>query len=104
MLYFTVLLQFIVIILDLLVATGYLDCCVEYVFVSDVSYFGDGYKTYPQHTATHKYRTLKYVGASEFMLLIKYHLGDKIKKNEMDGACSTYGRQERCVQGLVWKR
>jgi hypothetical protein len=26
--------------------------------------------------------------------------GDKIKKNEMDGACSAYGGGERCVQGF----
>jgi hypothetical protein len=26
-----------------------------------------------------------------FVLLIKYHSGDHIKKNEMGGACSTYG-------------
>jgi hypothetical protein len=25
-------------------------------------------------------------------------LGDQIKKNEMDGACSTYGREEGCIQ------
>ena len=25
----------------------------------------------------------------------KYHLGNQIKKNEMGGACGTYGRQER---------
>jgi hypothetical protein len=25
-------------------------------------------------------------------------LGDQIKKNEMGGACSTYGREERCIQ------
>jgi hypothetical protein len=24
-----------------------------------------------------------------------------MKKNEMDGACSTYDREERCIQGLV---
>ena len=28
------------------------------------------------------------------------YLVDKIKKNEMGGAYSTFGRQERCVQGL----
>jgi hypothetical protein len=27
-------------------------------------------------------------------------LGDKIKKNEMGGACSMYGGEERCVQGF----
>jgi hypothetical protein len=26
--------------------------------------------------------------------------GDKIKKNEMGGACSAYGGGERCVQGF----
>jgi hypothetical protein len=26
--------------------------------------------------------------------------GDEIKKNELDGACSTYGREERCIQGF----
>jgi len=26
----------------------------------------------------------------------------KIEKNEMDGACSTYGREEKCVQGFWW--
>jgi hypothetical protein len=32
--------------------------------------------------------------------LTKYYSGDQIKKNEMDRACDTYGRQERCVQGF----
>jgi hypothetical protein len=26
--------------------------------------------------------------------------GDKIKKNDMGGACSTYGRQERCIKSF----
>ena len=25
----------------------------------------------------------------------------QIKNSEMGGACSTYGRQERCIQGLM---
>jgi len=25
-------------------------------------------------------------------------LGDKVKKKEMDGACSTYGGEERCIR------
>ena len=29
--------------------------------------------------------------------------GDKIKKNEMGGACSMYAGGERCVQGFVEK-
>ena len=28
------------------------------------------------------------------------YLGDQIKKNEMGGACSTYGEEERCIQGF----
>jgi hypothetical protein len=27
-------------------------------------------------------------------------LGDQIKDNEIDQACGTYGRQERCMQGF----
>ena len=26
--------------------------------------------------------------------------GDQIEKNEMGGACSTYGGEERCIQGF----
>jgi len=32
-------------------------------------------------------------------VLTKY-VGDQIKKNEMGGACSTYGEEERCIQDL----
>ena len=32
--------------------------------------------------------------------LTKYYSDDKIKGNEMGEACSTYGRQERCIQGF----
>jgi len=31
-------------------------------------------------------------------LLTTYYSGHQIKKNEMGGACVTYGGQERCVQ------
>jgi hypothetical protein len=34
------------------------------------------------------------------VLLTQYRAGDKIEKNEMGGACSTYGVRERCVQGF----
>ena len=34
------------------------------------------------------------------LLLTQYCAGDKIKKNEMGGACSAYGGGERCVQGF----
>jgi len=30
-------------------------------------------------------------------------LGDKIKNNEMDEACSKYEGEEKCIQGLVGK-
>ena len=30
----------------------------------------------------------------------QYCAGDKIEKNEMGGACGTYGGRERCVQGF----
>jgi len=33
----------------------------------------------------------------------QYCLGDKIEKNEMGGACSTYGGKERCIQGFGGK-
>ena len=26
-----------------------------------------------------------------------------MKKNELGGACGTYGGEERCLQRLVWK-
>jgi hypothetical protein len=35
------------------------------------------------------------------VLLTTYYLRDNIKNNEMKGAYETYGRQERCIQGLV---
>ena len=34
------------------------------------------------------------------MLLTKYYTGDQIEKNEMSGACSTYGRQKNCMQSF----
>jgi hypothetical protein len=35
------------------------------------------------------------------VLLTKYYSGDQIEKNEMDGACSMYGGEQRCIQGFV---
>jgi len=34
------------------------------------------------------------------LLLTHYCAGDKIKKNELGGACSACGRGERCVKGF----
>jgi len=34
------------------------------------------------------------------VLLTKCYAGDQFEKNEMDGTCSIYGREERCIQGV----
>ena len=34
------------------------------------------------------------------VFLIQYCAGDEIKKNEMGGACGTYGGRARCAQGF----
>ena len=33
-------------------------------------------------------------------LVTQYFAGDKIEKNEMGGACGTYGGRESCAQGF----
>jgi hypothetical protein len=38
--------------------------------------------------------------AIQQIVLPSSSLGDEIKKNEMGGACGTYGRQERSTQGF----
>ena len=37
-------------------------------------------------------------------MLTKYYSGDQIKKNEMGGACSTYGERQGVYRALVGKR
>jgi hypothetical protein len=32
------------------------------------------------------------------VLITKYYSGNQIEKNEMGGACSTYGGKDRCIQ------
>jgi len=34
------------------------------------------------------------------VLLTKYCSGDQIEKDEMGGACSKYGGEQRCIQGF----
>ena len=34
------------------------------------------------------------------LYITQYCSGDKIEKNEMGGACSAYGEEERCIQGF----
>ena len=36
---------------------------------------------------------------AKLLLLTEYCAGDKIEKNEMGGACGTYGGRERGAQG-----
>jgi hypothetical protein len=36
-------------------------------------------------------------------LITKYYVDDQIEKNEMGGACNTYGGEERCIQGFGGK-
>ena len=37
-------------------------------------------------------------GASWSVFLQRYYLGHQIKETEMDGACSTYGIKQWCMQ------
>ena len=34
------------------------------------------------------------------MILTKYYSGDRIEKNEIGGAYSSYGGEQRCIQGF----
>jgi hypothetical protein len=34
------------------------------------------------------------------LVFTQYYSGDKIEKNEMGGACSAYGGEERRIQGF----
>ena len=38
-----------------------------------------------------------------FCLILCLRLGDNIEKNEMGGACSAYGGEERLIQGFGWE-
>jgi hypothetical protein len=33
----------------------------------------------------------------------EYYLGDQIKEDEMGEACSTVGKDEKCIQYFGWK-
>jgi hypothetical protein len=40
------------------------------------------------------------------LLDTKYNQGDQIKENEMDGACSTHARDDKCLQSfsrIAWR-
>jgi hypothetical protein len=34
------------------------------------------------------------------LLSIKYYYGEQMKKDEMDGTCSTYGKDEKCIRSF----
>ena len=40
-------------------------------------------------------------GASVVVLLTKCYLGDTIKEDEVSGACTTYGGEEKCIRSFV---
>jgi hypothetical protein len=40
----------------------------------------------------------KTTGSGEAVPITKYYSGNQIEKNEMGGACSTYGGKERYIQ------
>ena len=48
----------------------------------------------------HAMVTATHLSRLRSVLLTRYSYGDQVEKREMDGACSTYGEEERCVQGL----
>ena len=50
-------------------------------------------RSYPVHNNNNNYNII-------IVLLAQYCSGDKIEKNEMGGACSAYGGEERFVQGF----
>ena len=46
------------------------------------------------------FRQLSFDTRQTQRLLTQYYSGDKTEKNEMGGACSAYGREERLIQGF----
>jgi len=52
---------------------------------------------------TGEWRKLHNVELNDLLLLTQYFASNKIKKNEMGGACGTYGGGERRVQGFGWE-
>ena len=46
------------------------------------------------------YVPLVIIGSTIVIVLNQHFSGDKIEKNEMGGACNTYGAEERRIQGF----
>jgi hypothetical protein len=40
------------------------------------------------------------VCADRFVMISRCEAGDRIVTNEMDGSCSAYGEEERCIHGF----
>jgi hypothetical protein len=49
---------------------------------------------------TGEWRKLHIEELSALFLLTRYCSGDQIEKNEMGGSRSTYGGEDRCIQGF----
>jgi hypothetical protein len=49
---------------------------------------------------TGEWRRLHDGGTLRCVLVTKYYSGDQIKNNKMGWVYSTYGREERCIQGF----
>jgi len=65
-----------------------IECLGEYLGLRGKRYQGSGEK---------------YIMRSLMICTTQYCSGDEIEKNEMDGACSTYGGEERRMQGFGWE-
>jgi hypothetical protein len=48
-------------------------------------------------------RVLELIQLALCLVVLEYYKGDKIKKVQMDGPCSTDGKYEICTQGFYRK-
>ena len=64
------------------------------------SLLGQFYSTAKQYPLLGIQLHIRYLNGKSLLMLRSYQ---SIEKNEMGGACSTYGGEERCIQGLVGK-
>jgi hypothetical protein len=53
-----------------------------------------------RHKVTGEWKRLHNEELEDLYSFTKYYSGDQIKKNEVSGACSTYGTEGRCIQGF----
>ena len=75
-------------------------CCIISDWTSKVCLSGI-HKTKLSHcTFTNYFVHSDITTALPFVLLTQYCASDKIKENEMGGACGTYGGEQKFVQGF----